>query len=170
MDIAIIGGGAAGFFAAINVKENYPNADVTILEKSKKLLSKVKISGGGRCNVTNACTSITALSAAYSRGGKALKKAFRIFNNKHAMQWFESRGVPLVIQDDGCVFPKSQNSQSIIDCLVKEAKKLSACSLSKPSVIIQTKRKARNIHRLLTCFIRLKEILSLLSAILLPEI
>jgi predicted Rossmann fold flavoprotein len=124
VDIAIIGGGAAGFFAAIAAKENYPQANVLILEKTKKLLAKVKISGGGRCNVTNACTSVTALSAAYPRGGNALKKAFRIFNNKHAMQWFESRGVPLVIQDDGCVFPESQNSQSVIDCFLRETKKL----------------------------------------------
>jgi len=124
MEVAIIGGGAAGFFAAIAVKENHPDANVVIYEKSKKTLAKVKISGGWRCNVTNACQSITELSAAYPRGGKALKKAFRIFNNKHAMQWFESRGVPLVIQGDGCVFPKSQNSQSIIDCFLKQTKKL----------------------------------------------
>ncbi len=125
MDIAIIGGGAAGFFSAIQAKENYPHANVVVFEKSKKLLGKVKISGGGRCNVTNACASIAELSAAYPRGGRALKKSFRIFNNKQAMQWFESRGVPLVVQEDACVFPASQNSQSIIDCLVKESKKLS---------------------------------------------
>ena len=79
MNIVIIGGGAAGFFAAIAVKENYPQANVVILEKSKKFLAKVKISGGGRCNVTNACSSITSLSEANPRGGKALKKAFRVF-------------------------------------------------------------------------------------------
>ena len=124
MDIAIIGGGAAGFFSAITAKENYPDANVIIFEKSKKLLAKVKISGGGRCNVTNGCTSIKELSKAYPRGGNALKKAFRIFNTKHAMQWFESRGVPLVIQDDNCVFPASQCSQSIIDCFLKQTKNL----------------------------------------------
>lgn len=123
MDIAVIGGGAAGFFSAITVKENYPNANVIIFEKSKKLLAKVKISGGGRCNVTNGCTSIKELSDAYPRGGKALKKAFRIFNTQHAIQWFESRGVPLVTQEDNCVFPESQDSQSIIDCFLREAKK-----------------------------------------------
>ena len=105
MEIAIIGGGAAGFFSAIAAKENYPDANVVILEKSNKLLAKVKISGGGRCNVTNGCTSINELSDAYPRGGRALKKAFRVFSTQHAMQWFESRGVPLVIQDDNCVFP-----------------------------------------------------------------
>ncbi|MCP4130181.1 MAG: NAD(P)/FAD-dependent oxidoreductase [bacterium] len=123
MEIAIIGGGAAGFFAAITVKENYPEARVVIFEKSEKLLAKVKISGGGRCNVTNGCTSVKELSEAYPRGGKALKKAFRIFNTRHAMEWFESRGVPLVIQDDNCVFPASQNSQSIIDCFIEETQK-----------------------------------------------
>lgn len=124
MKIAIIGGGAAGFFAAIAAKENHPKAEVTLFEKSKKLLSKVKISGGGRCNVTNGCTSIKELSEAYPRGGKKLKKAFRIFNTKHTMEWFESRGVPLVIQEDNCVFPVSQDSQSIIDCFLREAHRL----------------------------------------------
>ena len=124
MDIAIIGGGAAGFFSAITAKENYPSANVFIFEKSQKLLAKVKISGGGRCNVTNACTSIKELSEAYPRGGKALKKAFRTFNTQHAQNWFESRGVPLVTQEDNCVFPESQDSQSIIDCFLKQTKKL----------------------------------------------
>lgn len=124
MQIAIVGGGAAGFFAAIAAKENHPQALVVIFEKSKNLLAKVKISGGGRCNVTNGCTSIKELSAAYPRGGRALKKAFRTFNNQHTMQWFESRGVPLVIQEDNCVFPVSQNSQSIIDCFLQQTKKL----------------------------------------------
>ena len=124
MEIAIIGGGAAGFFSAITAKENHPSANVVIFEKSRKLLAKVKVSGGGRCNVTNGCDSIKKLAEAYPRGGGPLKKAFRVFNNKHAMQWFESRGVPLVIQDDGCVFPVSQNSQSIIDCLIGEAVRL----------------------------------------------
>ena len=120
MNIAIIGGGAAGFFSAIAVKENYPDASVIIFEKSQKLLSKVKISGGGRCNVTNGCTSISELCKAYPRGGKSLKKVFQIFNTNHAMEWFESRGVPLVIQEDNRVFPESQNSQSIIDCFFRE--------------------------------------------------
>ncbi|MDA0745052.1 MAG: NAD(P)/FAD-dependent oxidoreductase [bacterium] len=123
MEVAVIGGGAAGFFSAITVKENYPDASVIIFEKSKKLLTKVKISGGGRCNVTNGCTSIDELSEAYPRGGKALKKAFWIFNTSHAIQWFESREVPLITQDDNRVFPASQTSQSIIDCFLNQAKK-----------------------------------------------
>ena len=124
MEIAVIGGGAGGFFSAITVKENYPNSVVTIFEKSNHLLSKVKISGGGRCNVTNGCKSIKELSKAYPRGEKFMHKAFQIFNNRDAMQWFESRGVALMIQDDNHVFPTSQNSQSIIDCFISESKRL----------------------------------------------
>lgn len=124
MRVAIIGGGAAGFFAAFSVKENYKEASVTIFEKSNQVLAKVKISGGGRCNLTNACDSIEDLCTAYPRGGKKLKKAFYVFSNKDTIKWFGHRKVPLVIQPDGCVFPKSQNSQTIIDCFLEEAKKL----------------------------------------------
>lgn len=124
MKIAIIGGGAAGFFSAITVKENFPNAKVVIFEKSRTLLAKVKVSGGGRCNVTNGCTSINELCKAYPRGGRKLKKVFHIFNTKHTIEWFESRGVPLIVQDNNYVFPKSQSSQSIIDCFLEEVKRL----------------------------------------------
>ncbi|MCP4650187.1 MAG: NAD(P)/FAD-dependent oxidoreductase [PVC group bacterium] len=124
MKIAIIGGGAAGFFSAITVKENYPDAKVVIFEKTSNLLAKVKVSGGGRCNLTNACASIKELAEAYPRGGRALKKSFLVFNNQHTMQWFKSRGVPLVIQADNCVFPVSGSSQTIIDCFLKEIKRL----------------------------------------------
>ena len=121
---AALGFAAAGFFAAIHAKRNFPESEVTILEKSQKLLSKVKISGGGRCNVTNGCTSISELSKAYPRGEKKLKQAFREFNTRHTMEWFEQRNVPLVTQDDGCVFPVSQDSQSIIDCFMHEIERL----------------------------------------------
>ena len=124
MRVAIVGGGAAGFFAAIHAKENYPSAEVHIFEKSKKVLSKVKISGGGRCNVTNGCTDIKKLAEAYPRGSRKLRKAFGSFHTKHTMEWFETRGVPLVIQEDNCVFPVSQNSQSIIDCFMNEVRRL----------------------------------------------
>lgn len=124
MQIAIIGGGAAGFFSAIHAKENFPHANVTIYEKSSKVLSKVKVSGGGRCNVTNGCTAISSLVEAYPRGGKFLKKLFPHFHTKHTMEWFEERGVPLVIQDDNCVFPESQDSQSIMDCFLRECNRL----------------------------------------------
>lgn len=124
MKVAIIGGGAAGFFSAISAKEHHPNTEVIIFEKSQKLLAKVKISGGGRCNVTNGCRNINQLAAAYPRGEMFLKKAFGVFNTRHAFEWFESRGVPLITQDDNCVFPVSQDSQSIIDCLINESKRL----------------------------------------------
>ena len=124
MKVAIIGGGAAGFFAAIAAKRNHPESSVTLFEKSAKLLAKVKISGGGRCNVTNGCTSIAELSRAYPRGSRQLKKAFRVFSTADTMEWFESRGVPLMVQPDNCVFPVSQDSQSIIDCFLEEARQL----------------------------------------------
>lgn len=124
MRIAIIGGGAAGFFSAIAAKENYSDAMVIIFEKSQELLSKVKISGGTRCNVTNSCNSVDELCKAYPRGGKALKGMFYIFNTKHTIEWFKSKGVMLKTESDGRVFPASQNSQSIIDCFFKETKRL----------------------------------------------
>lgn len=119
-----MGGGAAGFFAALATKEAHPDAEVTILERSQKLLSKVKISGGGRCNVTNATTSIKALSNAYPRGGRLLKKLLPRFSTGDMMAWLESRGVPLVVQEDQHVFPRSQQSQTIIDCFIDEAERL----------------------------------------------
>ena len=124
MEVAIIGGGAAGFFSAIAVKENFPNATVVIFEKSQKTLAKVKISGGGRCNVTNGVTSISELCKAYPRGGRSLKKTFHSFSTGDTVEWFEKRGVPLVTQTDNCVFPVSQDSQTIIDCFLREAKRL----------------------------------------------
>ncbi|RFC55517.1 BaiN/RdsA family NAD(P)/FAD-dependent oxidoreductase [Brumimicrobium aurantiacum] len=134
MKIGVIGGGAAGFFAAIQAKSNYPSSTVIILEKSKKLLSKVKISGGGRCNVTNATTSISELSKAYPRGGKQLKKLFQKFNTIHTHEWFTSRGVELYAQDDQRVFPVSDDSQTIVDCLMNEVQKLGITIKTEASV------------------------------------
>ncbi|MGM0478753.1 MAG: NAD(P)/FAD-dependent oxidoreductase [Bacteroidota bacterium] len=134
MKVGIIGGGAAGFFAAIHVKENFPEAQVDILEKSKKVLSKVKVSGGGRCNVTNACSSIAELSRAYPRGGKQLKKIFPQFYTTHTIDWFEKRNVPLVTQEDQCIFPRSQDSQTIIDCFLNECHRLGINILTQVSV------------------------------------
>ena len=119
--IAIIGGGAAGFFAALSAKKHFPNKRVIIFEKSSKVLSKVKISGGGRCNVTNACFDNRKLAAFYPRGENNLRKAFEIFNAQSTVDWFESRNVPLKTFPDNCVFPQSNDSQSIIDCLLKES-------------------------------------------------
>lgn len=124
MNIIVIGGGAAGFFAALSCKKHHPEFSVNILEKSDKLLAKVKVSGGGRCNVTHACFENNQLSKFYPRGGKQLKKSFYQFSTKDTVQWFESRGVKLSTETDNRMFPVSDNSQTIIDCLINEANKL----------------------------------------------
>lgn len=141
LHIAIIGGGAAGFFAAINCKINYPKHQVSIYEKTTKVLSKVKVSGGGRCNVTNATYSISDLVKNYPRGNKQLKKTFTQFNPKDTIEWFEKRAVPLVTQDDNCIFPKSQDSQSIIDCFLNECKRLDIEILTKYQLVNLSKIK-----------------------------
>lgn len=122
--IAIIGGGAAGFFAAISAKLENPAMDVRIYERTSKFLGKVKISGGGRCNVTNATYNNRLLAANYPRGEKFLKKAFEQFNAQDTVDWFEARGVALKTYPDGCIFPLSNESQSIIDCFLSESRKL----------------------------------------------
>ena len=122
--VAIIGGGAAGFFAAISAKSHWPKAEVCILEKSNKLLAKVKISGGGRCNVTHDCPDIIELSKAYPRGEKQLRKAFHQFSATDTIHWFESRNVPLKTYPDGCIFPQANDSQVIIDLFLKECRTL----------------------------------------------
>ena len=119
MKVAIIGGGAAGFFAAINVKENYPDYEVVILEKSLNYLSKVKISGGGRCNVTNACFEPKELVKFYPRGEKELLGPFHQFMTGDTFEWFDNKGVPLKIESDNRVFPEANTSQAIIDCFQK---------------------------------------------------
>lgn len=122
--VAIIGGGAAGFFAALSAKEHFPDAEVHLFEKSNKVLSKVKVSGGGRCNVTHACFDNAALSKFYPRGEKQLRKAFEVFNSQSTWDWFAERNVELEILSDKCIFPKSNSSQTIIDCFTSEASRL----------------------------------------------
>ncbi|HET8858409.1 NAD(P)/FAD-dependent oxidoreductase [Marivirga sp.] len=121
--IIIIGAGAAGIFAAINIASKNHDAKVVVLEKSSKLLSKVKISGGGRCNVTNVCSEPKELIKNYPRGNKKLKKAFEQFGTLDTVTWFESRGVKLKAELDGRMFPVTDDSQTIIDCLLNECKK-----------------------------------------------
>jgi predicted Rossmann fold flavoprotein len=121
--VAVIGGGAAGFFAALSAAQHQPTSQVVIYEKSDKLLSKVKISGGGRCNVTNATFKAGPLSKNYPRGGKSLKKTFAQFETQNTIDWFTSRGVKLKTEADGRMFPASDSSQSIIDCLTHQAQK-----------------------------------------------
>jgi predicted Rossmann fold flavoprotein len=121
--LVVIGGGAAGFFCAINAARLNPALKVTIVEKSNKVLSKVKVSGGGRCNVTHDCIEIGELIKRYPRGQNFLKKAFHWFSTKDTIQWFSERGVALKIEADGRMFPVTNSSQTIIDCLLKEATK-----------------------------------------------
>jgi predicted Rossmann fold flavoprotein len=120
-NLIVIGGGAAGFFCAVNVARLNPHVKVTILEKSNKLLSKVKISGGGRCNTTHQLFEIPALVKKYPRGEQFLKKAFYQFNTQDTIEWFAERGVELHAEADGRMFPISNNSSTIIECLLKEA-------------------------------------------------
>ena len=124
MKVAVVGGGAAGFFAAISCKKNHHDSEVTILEKSSKLLAKVKVSGGGRCNVTNATFSNAELVKNYPRGGNKLKIIFSEFSTQDTFDWFGSRGVQLKTEADKRVFPITDSSQTIIDCLLNEVEKL----------------------------------------------
>ncbi|WP_417213155.1 NAD(P)/FAD-dependent oxidoreductase [Bizionia sp.] len=123
-DVLIIGGGAAGFFAAINMAELNPELSITILEKAKEGLQKVKISGGGRCNVTHAEFIPAELTQNYPRGEKELLGPFHQFMTGDTIAWFEKRGVELKIEDDGRMFPVSNSSQTIIDCFLNEVQKL----------------------------------------------
>ncbi len=123
MRVAIIGGGAAGFFLAINLKERCPQAEVTIMERAQRVLRKVELSGGGRCNVTNTFEDVGDLKTVYPRGHRLMKRLFSRFDQRQAWQWFEQRGVPLVAQPDHCVFPRSQDAHTIIDLFVSEARR-----------------------------------------------
>jgi predicted Rossmann fold flavoprotein len=120
-DLAVIGGGAAGFYGAIQAAELRTAASIVIVEKTPKLLSKVKVSGGGRCNVTHHCFEHVELATHYPRGEKQLRQVFRIHNASDTVAWFQSKGVRLKTEDDGRMFPVTDDSQTIVDCLVKEA-------------------------------------------------
>jgi predicted Rossmann fold flavoprotein len=121
--LVIIGGGAGGFFCAVNAARMNPSMKVIIVEKTGKLLSKVKVSGGGRCNVTHACFDIPELSKRYPRGQHFVKKAFHQFFTTDTVHWFEERGVKLKAEADGRMFPVTDSSQTIIDCLLREVNK-----------------------------------------------
>jgi len=122
-DLIVIGGGASGFFGAIQTAEKKPGQRILILEKSSKLLSKVKISGGGRCNVTHQCFNAVALSRHYPRGEKQLKQLFKKFQAEDVVEWFNAKGVKLKAEEDGRMFPASDSSQTIIDCFIDQAAK-----------------------------------------------
>lgn len=124
IDIAVIGGGAAGFFAAINAAEFNPKAMIVILERGKEVLTKVRISGGGRCNVTHAEFIPNELVKNYPRGEKELKGPFHTFMTGDTIAWFEERGVKLKIEEDGRMFPVSNSSETIIKCFLDEVQRL----------------------------------------------
>lgn len=132
-DLIIIGGGAAGFFTAINAAERNKNLRIAILERGRDVLQKVKVSGGGRCNVTHACFDPEALVNFYPRGNQELLEPFRRFNPINTIEWFESRGVRIKKESDGRMFPVSNSSQSIIDCFID------ACYKNKIEIITNTR-------------------------------
>ncbi len=121
--LVVIGGGAAGFFCAVNAARLHPGLEVVLLEKTGKLLSKVKVSGGGRCNVTHALDSIPEMVKRYPRGGRFLQKSFSRFFTGDTVRWYADRGVRLKTESDGRMFPETDDSQTIIDCLLREAGK-----------------------------------------------
>jgi predicted Rossmann fold flavoprotein len=137
--VIIIGGGAAGFFAAINLALKHPNYAISIFEKTDKLLSKVKVSGGGRCNVTHHCFDTNELVKNYPRGNKELRQVFARFNVEDTIAWFGKQGVILKSEEDGRMFPTSDSSQTIIDCFLQLVKKL--------NIEIKTRCEVYAIHK-----------------------
>ncbi len=133
-DLIIVGGGAAGFFTAINIVEKNPKLKVAILERGKNVLEKVRISGGGRCNVTHACFEPNELVKFYPRGEKELRGPFHQFCSGDTIEWFEKHGVALKIEDDGRMFPESNSSQTIIDCFLNATQKLGISVITGQSV------------------------------------
>ncbi len=133
-DVVIIGGGAGGFFTAINCATQNPTLKIAILERSKNVLQKVKISGGGRCNVTHACFDPKELTQYYPRGAKELLGPFYQFNCGDTFEWFEQRNITLKIEEDGRVFPESNTSQTILDCFINETQKHNIAVLKNQSV------------------------------------
>lgn len=123
MRLIVIGGGAAGFFCAVNAARMNPSLEVVLAEKTSKLLAKVKVSGGGRCNLTHACFSVAEMSKKYPRGENFVKKTYHQFFTSDTVSWFEDRGVSIKAEADGRMFPLTDSSQTIIDCLLKEVNK-----------------------------------------------
>ena len=158
-DVIIVGGGAAGFFAAINIAESKPGLKIAILERGKEVLTKVKISGGGRCNVTHAEFIPDELVKNYPRGEKELRGPFHTFCSGDTISFFEKRGIELKIEDDGRMFPVSNSSQTIIDCFLSETKRLGVEVLKNHSVknileddvkwVIETNQGNFHAHKLL---------------------
>ena len=143
--VAIVGGGAAGFFAAISCAQTNPGLEVYLFEKTPKLLSKVRVSGGGRCNVTHHCFNPNQLIQYYPRGGKFLKTGFKLFGAAETVKWFEKRGVKLKTEEDGRMFPVTDTSETIVNCLLTEARK--AGVIIKTSVGVDSIALPDNAHK-----------------------
>ncbi|MFN9665323.1 MAG: NAD(P)/FAD-dependent oxidoreductase [Bacteroidota bacterium] len=133
--LIVIGGGAAGFFCAVNAAKNNPQLEVTILEKTHRLLSKVSVSGGGRCNVTHACFDPDDMSKQYPRGGRMMKHLLHTFGPTETIQWFKHRGIELVTEPDGRMFPSTNTSKTIVDCLLREAEKYQVSIVLRKEVV-----------------------------------
>lgn len=140
MDIAVIGGGAAGCFASIEIKRRMPDARVTVYESGRKVLAKVAVTGGGRCNLTNSFAGVRSIESVYPRGARLMKRLLREFGSADVCRWFENEGVRLVTQDDQCVFPASQDAMEIVDTL----KRL----MRKEGVTVRTEHRVRKIERM----------------------
>lgn len=155
-NIAIIGAGAAGCFAAINIKRRLPSAQVTIYEAGTRPLAKLAVTGGGRCNLTNSFAAVTSLETVYPRGHRLMKRLLHEFSHDDAFRWFESEGVSLVTQDDNCVFPRSQNAMEIVSLLLRRCRELgitimTACRVTMlehaaPIYIIRCKQRQFTAH------------------------
>jgi len=146
LDVLIVGGGASGFYAAINIAEANSNLKIAILERGREVLQKVRISGGGRCNVTNAELDPKELVKNYPRGEKELLGPLYTYNNQDTIQFFEARGVQLKTEEDGRVFPVSDSSQTIIDCLLNETSRL-GIKVFKESPVTQIEPVLSDNHR-----------------------
>ncbi|MEN8137772.1 MAG: NAD(P)/FAD-dependent oxidoreductase [Bacteroidota bacterium] len=173
-DIIVVGGGAAGFFSAINIAEKNPGKRICILEKSSKVLAKVKISGGGRCNFTHACYDPKELTKYYPRGNKELLGPFHRFASGDILEWFESRDVKFYVTDDGSIFPESDDSQTIIDLFIKEAKKYKIDVFTNQNIVafdkkdmfeVKSEKKSYSCEKLVITTGSNKEIWSLLEGI-----
>jgi predicted Rossmann fold flavoprotein len=137
IDLAILGGGAAGFFSAISAAEKFPNKKIILFEKSQHLLSKVRISGGGRCNVTHNCLDNNLLVKNYPRGSKELLSAFYQFSVKDTIEWFKKNGVEIIPEHDGRMFPASNKSQTIVDALLKKTQELNIKIITQAKIEIK---------------------------------
>jgi predicted Rossmann fold flavoprotein len=144
-DLIVAGGGAAGFFTAVECASQMPGLKIIILEKTTKLLSKVRVSGGGRCNVTHNCFEPTPLSKHYPRGQKELKQLFRVFHASDTVEWFRKRGVKLVAEDDGRMFPTTNTSETIISCFLSESER-HGISIEMSADVVGASRSQDHIH------------------------